>query len=302
MARPAVSVVVPFAGPARELSQLLERLSRLTRRPGDELIVADNRRAARSVNHPTAGASSVGSLAIVSADGLRTPAFARNCGARAASGEWLIFIDADTRPSASLLDAYFESEPAPSTAILAGGIRDVAERGTLTARHIVGRGHMDQRMTLDKPRPYAQTANCAVRRSAFEAVGGFVATARAGEDADLCFRLEDAGWAMEERPRAWVEHRARDRLTSLLAQLARHGSGAAWCERRHPGSFPASDLRDVLARLSHDATDGVSRLLGGQPEAAGFAMLGALESCAFELGRLVPNVRRDRILRVGHER
>jgi GT2 family glycosyltransferase len=244
----------------------------------------------------------VGSLTIVSAVGPRTPAFARNCGARAASGEWLIFIDADTRPSAWLLDAYFDRAPAPSTAILAGGIRDVADRRTLAARHVVARAHMDQRTTLHRPRPYAQTANCAVRRSAFEAVGGFVATARAGEDADLCFRLEDAGWGMEERPDALVEHRARDRLTRLLAQLVRHGSGAAWCERRHPGSFPASHPRHVLGRVAHDIGGGVSTLLRGEPQAAGFAMLDALETCAFELGRLLPNVRRGGRRRVGNQR
>src|SRR5436190_688694 len=56
---------------------------------------------------------------------------------------------------------------------------------------------------------YAQTANCAVRRTAFAAAGGFVETARSGADADLCFRLRDAGWTLEERPAAAAIHRSR---------------------------------------------------------------------------------------------
>ena len=48
---------------------------------------------------------------------------------------------------------------------------------------------MSQRNTLTGVRPYAQTAHCAVRRSAFEAVGGFREDIRSGGDADLCFRL-----------------------------------------------------------------------------------------------------------------
>src|ERR1019366_10606941 len=155
-------------------------------------------------------------IQLLAAGGLASPAFAGNRGAERARGGWLLFIDADTEPEAPLLDAYFASPPAPDTGILAGGIRDVPGGRGLAARHTAARGHLSQRTTLDRPgTPYVQTANCAVRRSAFAAVGGFVDGVRAGEDADLCFRLARAGWQIEERPRARVAHRTRPGLSAL---------------------------------------------------------------------------------------
>jgi hypothetical protein len=273
MTRPLVSVIVPFAGSDQRLLELQAALSALRIGPGDELIVSDNRQ-----------------------DPVHTPAYARNRGAAISRGEWLIFIDADTRPGPGMLDAYFDPPPGPRTAVLAGGIRDVAGRETAVARHTIARERTSQRLTLDRTgMPYAQTANCAVRREAFEAVGGFESGARAGEDADLCFRLQRAGWGIEERPGACVEHRSRDTVGAWLAQLVRHGSGAAWLERRWPGQFPRPGAARLAARLWHHASEAATALGRGERAAAGEALLDLIGGFAFELGRLYPNTGSRRL-------
>ncbi len=270
--RPPVSVVVPFAGSDEQLAALELALGALAVRPGDELVVSDNRR-----------------------DPVRTPAYARNGGAAGARGEWLVFLDADTRPDPGLLDAYFDPPPGPRTAVLAGGIRDVALRATAVARNTVTRAQMSQRSTLQRAgMPYAQTANCAVRRAAFDAIGGFHADARAGEDADLCFRLQRAGWEIEERLAATVDHRARETVGPWLAQLARHGSGAAWVGRRWPGEFPAPGPWQLARRLARDSADAAASLSRGDRGAAADAVFDLIGALAFELGRLIPNTRRRR--------
>jgi GT2 family glycosyltransferase len=171
---------------------------------------------------------------------------------RAAGGEWLVFLDADTTPEPGLLDAYLDPLPADDVAVLVGAVEDRAERDTTVARYVSARRRMDQRHALGHPyRPYGQTANLAVRAEAFRVVGGFDQEARAGEDADLCWRLQAAGWRLEERPAAIVAHRNRERVRDLLSQMARHGEGLAWLERRHPGSAPAPGLRDVAGRVPH---------------------------------------------------
>jgi hypothetical protein len=267
--RPPVSVVVPFAGTDEQLRELIATLSRLRLRLGDQLIVSDNRQ-----------------------DPVHTPAYARSRGAAGAGGEWLVFIDADTIPDPDLLDRYFDPAPGPGTAVLAGAIRDVALRRTAVARNGVGRRRMSQRTTLERPgTPYAQTANCAIRRTAFESVGGFDASARAGEDADLCFRLQRAGWTLEERPRAAVDHRTRETLAAWLAQMLRHGSGAAWIERRWPGELPAPAPRRLARRLARDAADAATAAARGDRSAATGALLEIAGAAAFELGRRVPNTR-----------
>jgi hypothetical protein len=270
--RPTVTVVVPFAGSDEQLAELSATLSSLQLRRGDELIVSDNRH-----------------------DPVHTPAYARNRGAAGARGEWLVFIDADTRPHPDLLDAYFDPPPGPRTAVLAGGIRDVALRPTAVARNSVTRAQMSQQTTLQRSgMPYAQTANCAIRRVAFEAIGGFHAGARAGEDADLCFRLQRAGWELEGRPAATVEHRARETVGAWLAQLARHGSGAAWAGRRWPGEFRSPGPQQLARRLARDARDAAGSLLRLDRRAAAEALFDLVGAIAFELGRLLPNTPRRR--------
>jgi hypothetical protein len=225
---------------------------------------------------------------VIAAPGLATPAFARNEAARRATGEWLVFIDADTVPAPDLLDRYFEPAPGPDVGVMAGAIRDVAPRPTLTARHTVARAQMSQRATLDRAWPYAQSANCAVRRRAFEQIDGFYATARAGEDADLCFRLQAAGWRLEERRAARVEHQSRTRPGQLLLQLFHHGSGAAWVNQRFPGAIPTGP---VIRRMAHGARDALGAALRGDMEGAGLALLEVAGAGAFAMGRLRSNLR-----------
>lgn len=259
--------MVPFAGSDGQLRELSATLGRLQMRSGDELIVSDNR-----------------------GDPVRTPAYARNRGADLAHGEWLVFIDADTVPDPGLLDAYFDPPPQAQTAVLAGGIEDFAFRSSAVARVNVARARMSHRATLERAgTPYAQTANCAIRRAAFEAAGGFDAAARAAEDADLCFRLRRAGWTLEARPLAAVRHRSRETLGAWLAQMIRHGSGAAWLDRRWPGELPAAGAGALIGRLGRDLADAGSSLARGAPAGVADPLLDLLGAVAFELGRLLPN-------------
>lgn len=107
---------------------------------------------------------------------------------------------------------------------------------------------MSQDNTLQRGRwGFAQTANAACRRLAFEAVQGFREDIRSAEDADLTYRLRAAGWELERREGAAVVHRSRQSVSGFVVQKAGHGAGAAWLNRTYPGSFPAR-RRPGLAR------------------------------------------------------
>lgn len=212
---------------------------------------------------------------------------ARNRGARGGRAPWLLFLDADVRPRPGLLEALFEPQPGPRCGLLAGAVHDAPGTGAV-AGWAVARRSMDQARTLDGPAGFAQTANLAVRRDAWRAVGGF-ADVRSGGDADLCLRVRAAGWSLEPRRAAAVDHVSRERLGALLRQRARHGAGAAWLERRRPGTAPARRWLG-LARwaLRRCARAAALRVRGRRDEAA-WLVIDALATWAFELGRLAPN-------------
>lgn len=274
-----MSVIVPFAGPASARAALLCSLSGLARLPGDEILVADNRPGA-----VFAGASP--GVRIVPADGPRAAGVARNRAAREATGEWLVFLDADTEPAADLLDRYLKPAPDPATGVLAGAIADAPGGSGALARAIADRAPMRAAITVQRAgTPYAQTANCAVRRAAFAAVGGFDESARFGEDADLCFRLQRSGWRLESRPGAVAVHRSRATLAAWLGQLAAHGTGAAWLDRRYPGEFAPPGARGTLGRSARAIRAGAGALHRHEPRSALAALLELPAMAAFALGR-----------------
>jgi GT2 family glycosyltransferase len=289
--RPAVDVVIPFAGGAGELEDLLQRLAGTPLRTHDSVVVVDNRSNGTPIRTPPDG-----SVRVLRAGDVRSSYHARNRGAAAGRAPWLLFLDADVEWSAALLDRYFEPEPDERTGVLGGAIEDaplpLARRATFAERYAVAKRSMRESNTLDRSPPYAQTANCLVRRVAFDEVGGFADDVRSGGDADLCFRLQSVGWRIERRAAASVIHRNRPALVALLIQKARHGSGAAWLEQRYPGTFPRQRLR-WLAATSVRAPLAARR---GEPQPLGVveAIVEVLVQWAFELGRLAPNRARRR--------
>ena len=90
--------------------------------------------------------------------------------------------------------------------------------------------------------PRAVAANLLVRREAFEAVGGFYEGVRAAEDTDFSWRLQRAGWRLEGRPQARVEHRYRTTVRALRRQWRGYAAGRAWLGRRYDGFEPEPAL------------------------------------------------------------
>jgi GT2 family glycosyltransferase len=233
--------------------------------------------------------------AVVAAPRLQTPGFARNRGAAAGAAEWIVFLDADVVAPPSLIDDYFEPAPAASVGLLAGGVRDLAAPVGAGAapRYAHLRGSMSQDMTFQHGRwAFAQTANCACRRTALDAVGGFREGIRAGEDADLCFRLAAAGWEVQRREHAAVEHRNRATVAALLAQKATHGSAGAWLDRHYPGSFPARRRPGLTWWAVRRCASGLAAAARDRRrDDALLAVMDPLTTLAYEFGRSLDNAR-----------
>ena len=81
----------------------------------------------------------------------------------------------------------------------------------------------------------------AFRRSALLKVGGCDPQFRAaGDDVDLCWRIQEAGGTLGFSPAAVVWHHRRDRLRTYLKQQAGYGRAEAMLERKWPEKYNTS--------------------------------------------------------------
>ena len=240
--RPQISVVMPFAGDEIAAQAAVDVLLGLELRVGDELILSDN----------SGTASARGGVAVIKATGERSPAHARNVGAAHAHGEWILFLDADCVAPRGLLDAFFAAPVADEVGALAGEVVPLPSADTLASRYGSARSFLSQQTHLNHPyRPRAVAANLLVRRAAFEQIGGFYEGVRAAEDTDFSWRLQAAGWRLELRRRAQVEHRYRGTLGELRRQWRGYAAGRAWLARRYDGFTPEPAAARALGRMRH---------------------------------------------------
>ena len=82
---------------------------------------------------------------------------------------------------------------------------------------------------------YVPAAALVVRVDAIHQVGGFDIDVRFGEDVDLLWRLDEAGWSCRYEPAVVARHRPRPTWREWVGQRIDYGSSAAPLAIRHPG-------------------------------------------------------------------
>jgi GT2 family glycosyltransferase len=238
-----VSVIVPFVGEAAEADASLAALMLLELGEGDEIVFVDNTPGG-IVAAPVGGP-----ITVVRAPERRSAYFARNAGAARANGDWLLFLDADCVPPPSLLAGYFATAPDDRTAILAGELVGDATQTALAARW--SRSRRGMRTAQERhhaPGPAGVTGNMAVRSEAWEEAGGFPGDVVSDADVELCWRIQAAGWTLEQRPEAVVVHRDPERVGAIWRQAVVYGAGRRWIQRLHPDSGSRPPLVSALVR------------------------------------------------------
>jgi GT2 family glycosyltransferase len=248
VSRPAVSVVVPFAGTRQDALALFSMLHELTTGPDDELIVADNSGTTPPIT--LALRSDRAGLRTVPANGEASAAHSRNVGAATVKNEWILFLDSDVVAPAGLLDRFFSEPIEERVGAVTGDIAGIPDTRTLAARYGTARNFLGQRSHVNNPvRPRASSANLLVRRAAFEQVGGYTEGIWAGEDTDFTWRLQAAGWTLVFNEHAVVQHAYRTTLRGLGRQWRGYAAGARWLSQQYPDFKPDPGLNRGLRLL-----------------------------------------------------
>jgi glycosyltransferase involved in cell wall biosynthesis len=148
---------------------------------------------------------------------------ARNAGAAAARGDWLVFTDADCRPEPDWLAALARAASETPGTLLAGPVRMTATaRPGAWETYDLLRGIPQARYVS---RGYAATANLAAPAGMFRILGGFDPGRRSGGDAEFCRRAGRAGHRLRLVPDAVVAHPARASWAELALKARRMKGG-----------------------------------------------------------------------------
>jgi glycosyltransferase involved in cell wall biosynthesis len=280
-----VSVVIPTCGRPHLLERCLTALhgQTLDRHAYEVIVVDDGRSEDTRAQVESMAANDPGGPALryLRPDG-RGPAAARNRGWRAARGEIVAFTDDDTIPDPDWLRQGL-------LAMAAGG---VAVRGCVrvpTPPVLTDHG----RMTRGLEQAEFVTANCFVRRSALDEVGGFDERFRRAwrEDSDLHFALVERFGEVPRAEAAVVLHPVREAPWGISLRQQANMMFDALLFKKHPQLYrrklgrlraPASYYAIVLGTLVALA----AAVAGHAPLALASGALAALLVARLALRRL----------------
>jgi glycosyltransferase involved in cell wall biosynthesis len=171
-----ISVIVPAFNEERLLGDTLANLARVVPEPR-EIIVCDNNSTDRTAEIARAAG------ATVVFEPLNQISRARNRGAAAARGDWLLFVDADSLPSSDLL--LETREAIQSETCLAGGATVEFESREPTVRFWLALWNATSRIMK-----WAAGSYIFCEAEAFRELGGFSEALYAGEELDLFRRMK----------------------------------------------------------------------------------------------------------------
>jgi GT2 family glycosyltransferase len=259
---PRVSVVVCSYNGARTLRDTLEGLARL-QYPSFEVIVVND-----GSTDATPALAAEYEVRLINTDN-RGLSSARNTGWQAASGDIVAYIDDDAYPDPHWLH-YIAYRFMTGDWVGVGG-PNIAPPGDGPIAECVANapGGPVHVLLSDREAEHIPGCNMAFRREALAAVGGFDPRYRAaGDDVDLCWRLQQRGGRIGFHAGAMDWHHRRNSLTLYWRQQQGYGKAEAlleqkWHERYSPAGHLAWSGRLYGRGFASPIPLGPARVYGG---------------------------------------
>jgi glycosyltransferase involved in cell wall biosynthesis len=228
---PRISVVVCSYNGARTIRDCLEGLLRLEY-PNYEVIVVDD-----GSTDTTAAIAREYSFRVISTEN-RGLSNARNTGLHHAKGEIVAYIDDDAYPDPhwlTYLAATFMSTPhvgvgGPNLAPPGdGAIADCVANAPGGPVHV---------LLSDQEAEHIPGCNMAFRKAALQRIDGFDPQFRtAGDDVDVCWRLQHQGGTLGFSPAAMVWHHRRNSMRAYWRQQRGYARAEALLEKKWPEKY-----------------------------------------------------------------
>jgi GT2 family glycosyltransferase len=164
---------------------------------------------------------------------------ARNAGLHAATGEIVAYTDDDCFTDPDWL-THLVDQLERTGAAAVGGPNLTPEDGWLAACVAASPGQPTHVLESDQVAEHIPGCNMAFRRDALLAINGFDPLYRkAGDDVDVCWRLQQSGRWITFAPGAFVWHHRRQGPRAYLKQQMGYGEAEAVLRFHHPDRFNA---------------------------------------------------------------
>jgi GT2 family glycosyltransferase len=228
---PAVSVVVCTHNGEATLDECLARVTRLDY-PDYEVIVVND-----GASQECAAIARSHDAVLIETEH-RGLGHARNIGIDAARGEIVAFLDDDAYPDSDWLHYVAALLRANGHAGVGGPNIPPEDDGFVAECVAAAPGGPIHVLVSDREAEHVPGCNMAFRKDVLEEVGGFDERFRvAGDDVDVCWRLQKAGQTLGFSAGAVVMHRRRDSIRRYLRQQYGYGKAEALLERKWPTHY-----------------------------------------------------------------
>ncbi|HTZ76813.1 MAG TPA: glycosyltransferase [Stellaceae bacterium] len=255
---PRVSVVVCSYNADRTMEDCLASLEKLTY-PDYEVIVVNDGSTDRTleiaerfpycriISQPNKGLS-----------------VARNVGAEAATGEIVAYTDSDCVADPDWL-TYLVATMERKGLVACGGPNFPPPENSLVPSAVaVSPGGPTHVLLTDDTAEHIAGCNMAFRRDVLLGLGGFDPIYRAaGDDVDICWRFQDAGYTIGYSPSATVWHYRRNTVKAYFGQQRGYGKAEALVYAKHPYRFNLLGQAKWAGRIYGDLAS--SLLLSRRP-------------------------------------
>lgn len=266
-----ISVVIPVYDGAAVLPTTIPSVLRLH---ADEIVWVDDGSRDDTPELLAEAASGVPTVRVVTLPRNRGRAAARNAGGAASSGDVLVFFDADVEPPRDAAAALAEALNSPNAVASVARLDPVASEPADPYQDYASNFPRGPARGLSPGQPidwrFFLSGACAVRRAAFDAVGGFPEAVPYGEDLAFGCRLSRLGPDGLRLAGTTVRLHDLGDLDRALENASQFGQSAARFDEPCPGggagrvrssrrlgpvaALVAAPLRVLIDRLPPGAT------------------------------------------------
>jgi len=221
---PFVSIIIPVRNRPEEIKACLQSLGKLDY-PSDkfEIIVVDDASC-----DDTPELIKKFNVHLISLKENKKASFCRNLAAQKAKGDILAFIDSDCISHPSWLSGLVPAFKDPVIGAIGGQVDSFFYTSGLDKYEQVKSslimGSHAKRSRKNEKFFYVPSCNLLVKKDLFLKIDGFKEELVVGEDVDLCWRLQDAGYHVEFRPSGKIFHKHRNTIGSFCHRRFEYGT------------------------------------------------------------------------------